>query len=516
MAAAVLSAVLTATAASAELRAAAGTVAIMLAVLAAVWGLTLLLHWEEPAAAAISLGAVPLALRALPSTLVNLPEGYFIDYKHFIGNRWTVRGAIPESPGAIRVETVRAVVDGSSARLVAGAAVLSIVAAVFAPIALLRPWGSDPFVVTGGIVLMVCVEVSLLLTPRHTTGLLLRWMPRAAAAVVLVVAAQLALTTLEPARAQPHRGRALPRGRDRSGHRRARIARCVVAGVVAHRRRDRVDRRGLRPARRAALRRRAEPAPWDDGRMSDRGGFPGRAGVPALPPSGVPALPPGLLAPQPGLEGSSPDAAPRQAAGSPIEARPGVAAGIRHPQPLAGAPDVAPPAVPTPAGPRRIGGSLGTAFVGRPATVGRRIAAFSIDVVVVAAIAVVVWLLTGTLVLGAVVAIELAVGLWIVESRTGITPGNAALRLRTAREDGPFSPGVGRGFVRWFITGAGFLAAGIGRLGRRRIERVGRLGPRSQLGRPRSAHCRRRRPRAQSVPRAAPARAASCSRRPCS
>ncbi|KQX05464.1 MULTISPECIES: hypothetical protein [unclassified Leifsonia] len=198
VAAAVLSAVLTATAASAELRAAAGTVAIMLAVLAAIWGLALLLHWEEPAAAAVSLGAVPLALRALPSTLVNLPEGYFIDYKHFIGNRWTVRGAIPESPGAIRVETVRAVVDGSSARLVAGAALLSIIAAVFAPVALLRPWESDPFVATGGIVLIVCVEISLLLTPRHTTGLLLRWMPRAAAAVVLVVAAQLALTTLDP------------------------------------------------------------------------------------------------------------------------------------------------------------------------------------------------------------------------------------------------------------------------------------------------------------------------------
>ncbi|MEL4319800.1 RDD family protein [Leifsonia sp. YIM 134122] len=194
--------------------------------------------------------------------------------------------------------------------------------------------------------------------------------------------------------------------------------------------------------------------------MSDRGGFPGRAGVPALPPSGVPALPPGLLAPQPGLEGSSPDAAPQQAPGGPADARPDAV--VPASAALAAAPTVAAPAVPTAAGPRRIGGSLGTAFVGRPATVGRRIAAFSIDVAVVAGIAVVVWLLTGTLVLGAVVAIELAVGLWIIESRTGITPGNAAMRLRTAREDGPFSPGVGRGFVRWFITGAGFLAAGVG------------------------------------------------------
>ncbi|NYD67213.1 hypothetical protein [Agromyces atrinae] len=195
--AAIVTAVLTATSRSSDLAAAAGTVTILLASLAAVWGLALLLRWEGAAPAALTLGIVPLALRAVPSTLVNLPEGYFIDYKHFIGNRWTVRGAIPESPASIDVDTVRSIVDGSSARLVAGTIVLSLSAAVFAPIAFLRPWGDDPFVVSGGIALLVCLGITLVLTPRHTTGVLLRWMPRAAAAVVLVVAVQLTLTSLD-------------------------------------------------------------------------------------------------------------------------------------------------------------------------------------------------------------------------------------------------------------------------------------------------------------------------------
>lgn len=198
VAAAVLSAVLTALAKSADLRAAAGTVTIFAAVLAGIWGVVLLVQWPGAAAAAICAGAVPLALRALPSTLVNLPEGYFINYRHFMAHRWTVRGAIPVSPDTIRVDVVRSVVDGSSARLVVGTAVISLVAAVFAPVAVLQPWGEDPFVVVGGIALLGCLEVSLLLTPRHTTGTLLRWMPRVAAAVVLVAWTWLIITMLDP------------------------------------------------------------------------------------------------------------------------------------------------------------------------------------------------------------------------------------------------------------------------------------------------------------------------------
>lgn len=188
LAAGVTTAVIAVSARARPMRAAAGTATILLVSLAAIWGLALLLRWGPAEAAAVSLGMVPLALRALPSSLVNLPEGYFIDYKHFMTARWTVRGAIPDSVGILNPARVIAVVDDSSARLIAGTVVLSIVAALMAPLAFLRAWPSDPFVVSGGIALLACLGLALLLTPRHTTSRILRWLPRAAGTAVFLVA----------------------------------------------------------------------------------------------------------------------------------------------------------------------------------------------------------------------------------------------------------------------------------------------------------------------------------------
>ena len=171
-----------------RIRSAAGTVAILLVVFGAVWGFALLVHWGVADAAAISLGLIPLLLKALPSALVNLPEGAFIDYEHFMSSRWTVRGTIPEPVTEVRVESVRDVVDDSSARLAAGTLLLGAAAAVFAPFAVQRAWGEDPFVLSGGIALLACTVLALMLIPRHTTSHLLRWVPRAAAVAVLVVA----------------------------------------------------------------------------------------------------------------------------------------------------------------------------------------------------------------------------------------------------------------------------------------------------------------------------------------
>lgn len=171
-----------------SVRAAAGTVSIVLVIFGAVWAATLLLRWGPFAAAAICLGLAPLMLRALPSALVNLPDGAFIDYKHFMSNRWTVRGAIPESPTSVDALGINEVVADSWARLGSGTVVLSLIAALSAPVVLLRAWGDDPFVISGGIALLICVVLSLLLVPRHTGSRLLRWAPRLAAFVVLVTA----------------------------------------------------------------------------------------------------------------------------------------------------------------------------------------------------------------------------------------------------------------------------------------------------------------------------------------
>ncbi len=171
-----------------SIRAAAASVAVLFVVFGSVWAVTLLLRWGAAESATICLGLIPPMLRALPSALVNLPDGAFIDYKHFMSHRWTVRGAIPESSNEVDASSIRAIVADSWARLGAGTIVLSLVAALSAPVVLLRDWSADPFVVSGGIALLVCVVLPLLLVPRHTDSRLLRWAPRTAVLVVLVSA----------------------------------------------------------------------------------------------------------------------------------------------------------------------------------------------------------------------------------------------------------------------------------------------------------------------------------------
>lgn len=157
--------------------------------------------------------------------------------------------------------------------------------------------------------------------------------------------------------------------------------------------------------------------------MSEGGGFPGRPGGAALPPTGVPPLPPGLLTPPPGMAGGD-------------EAdRPDVSSNLAPSHPF-------------------------TSGV-RPARSARRVAAFSIDVAVMAAAFGIVLAVTGSAVFGILALVETAIGLTVLQARTGITVGNGLLRVRTARDDAPFSPGIGRTFVRAIVTGAGFLA-GVG------------------------------------------------------
>jgi hypothetical protein len=194
-AAGVLATLLAATVDALRLRSAASTAAVVLLALGAVWGCTLLAGLGVAGAAAISAGAVPLALRFLPSTLVNVPEGHHINYRHFMSNRWTVRGDVPESPDAIELGPVRDVVDASSARLVTGVVLLAVTAAVFLPLALAGPLPEGGFVSGGAIALVATLTISLLLSPRHYATPVLRWAPRAACAVV-VLAAAVAITTM--------------------------------------------------------------------------------------------------------------------------------------------------------------------------------------------------------------------------------------------------------------------------------------------------------------------------------
>ncbi|RLP82050.1 FHA domain-containing protein [Mycetocola lacteus] len=96
------------------------------------------------------------------------------------------------------------------------------------------------------------------------------------------------------------------------------------------------------------------------------------------------------------------------------------------------------------------------------ASVGKRLLAYTIDVAAVLILATVAAILTRSALVGAVVALELGIVQCVIEARTGITLGNACLRLRTVRDDAPRSPGVRAAAIRGVILLGGFLVAGIG------------------------------------------------------
>lgn len=93
---------------------------------------------------------------------------------------------------------------------------------------------------------------------------------------------------------------------------------------------------------------------------------------------------------------------------------------------------------------------------GVPATVGVRIGAFSVDAALVVIAAGAASLL-GSPVLGAAVAAEALLGLWILQARRGFGPGSLLFGLRTSRADAPLAPGAGRAFVRGSLVLLGGL-----------------------------------------------------------
>ncbi|MCX6502519.1 MAG: RDD family protein [Microbacterium sp.] len=101
-------------------------------------------------------------------------------------------------------------------------------------------------------------------------------------------------------------------------------------------------------------------------------------------------------------------------------------------------------------------------FTGEPARTGTRLAAFSIDAAIVLVVAVVTALLTGSPAFGMLLAGEAVLALWILQSRAGVSPGKALLRLRVSRIDAPFSPGAGRSFVRGSLVAIGGLVFAAG------------------------------------------------------
>lgn len=110
------------------------------------------------------------------------------------------------------------------------------------------------------------------------------------------------------------------------------------------------------------------------------------------------------------------------------------------------------------AGTGQDGTGLGPAFDGvEPARAARRLAAVTVDLVAVAAVAVVAGALSSSVLLGVVVGAEVAAALVLWEARSGRTAGNLLLGLRTAQVETPWAPGLGRAATRAAIVAASLL-----------------------------------------------------------
>jgi uncharacterized RDD family membrane protein YckC len=125
--------------------------------------------------------------------------------------------------------------------------------------------------------------------------------------------------------------------------------------------------------------------------------------------------------------------------------------------------------------------------VGTPAPAGRRVASFSIDMAVMAAVAVTTGLLAHSLLLGVVAAVQVLGILWIMQARAGVSLGAWLMELRVSREDAPFSPGAVPALVRGAVTAAGGLILGGCGVPHRRRGLIGVAGKVVAVVRPRSA-----------------------------
>jgi uncharacterized RDD family membrane protein YckC len=115
--------------------------------------------------------------------------------------------------------------------------------------------------------------------------------------------------------------------------------------------------------------------------------------------------------------------------------------------------------------------------IATPATPGRRVLAYLLDALAVAAVAAVVAVLTRSVLVTALTVLELGLGLLVWELRTGRTLGNTLLGLRTAREETPYAVGPARGLLRGLVLAAGHAVVGLGQwavVGSTALDRSGR------------------------------------------
>ncbi|MFB9954850.1 hypothetical protein [Cellulomonas denverensis] len=153
---------------AATTRAATGTGAVLVLVLAVPWVVALVVGQGPLFAAGVTAGAMPLVLRALPSMVLTVPDGHFLDFEHLMDTRWTVRGAVPRLIGTANAGQVTERVRAAWAARVSGTVLVCVIGAVALPFAMVP--ATEPIQRIGQIALAVCYPVAMALLARSGGG----------------------------------------------------------------------------------------------------------------------------------------------------------------------------------------------------------------------------------------------------------------------------------------------------------------------------------------------------------
>lgn len=151
-----------------------GTLAVVIAVVGLAHAVIVVMDVPESSAAAILLGLVPLALRALPAFLMDVPTGLFIDVESHQQTRWTVRQQLPAEIPTVDRSRVADLIARSRARMLTGTASAVAVAVLFLVPAMADIDAVGPVERIGRTVLAVCLVTGLALASRHHSSRTLR------------------------------------------------------------------------------------------------------------------------------------------------------------------------------------------------------------------------------------------------------------------------------------------------------------------------------------------------------
>lgn len=170
-----------------RVRAGAATVSVIAVLVTALGLASPALRWDVGQLTIVLAAASVLGLRALPSLLVNVDEGYHIDYGEFMVLRWTVRGRVPEYIPQVESERVRQIVRNAEARLRVSTLLLSLFVAIGIPAAFVPLAEGNLLERIAATVFLTFAVLGVMLTSRRTVAPELRNPPRVAVLIGLTL-----------------------------------------------------------------------------------------------------------------------------------------------------------------------------------------------------------------------------------------------------------------------------------------------------------------------------------------